>query len=329
MPVEGDGPVTAGPARGLVGDIGGTNARFAVLDGAGRISGEATLLCADHPDIEAAIRRYLDGAGVDRLPASAALAVAGPVDADGTTLTNHPWTVSADRLREAFGFSEIRVINDFMAIALAVPRLDEKDRRQVGDGTAASGAPIAVLGPGTGLGVSAMIPGPGGPSPLATEGGHVTLAGFNSEEDAVIQALRKRFGHASAERALSGQGLLNIHAALAERQGQPAETLTSPEMTERAIAGDDPLCAATLAMFFSFLGTVAANLTLSIGARGGVYIAGGIVPPLFDALERSGFRDRFESKGRFSEYLKAVPSYVITHPQPAFLGLARLIADSD
>ncbi len=322
--------MTAEPAHGLIGDVGGTNARFAVLDGEGRISGEATLSCADHPDIEAAITGYLkDITGGDRAPATAALAVAGPVDADGTTLTNHPWTVSVDRLRETFGFSEIRVINDFMAIALAVPRLDEKDRRQIGDGTAASGAPIAVLGPGTGLGVSAMIPGPGGPSPLATEGGHVTLAGFNSEEDAVIQALRERFGHASAERALSGQGLLNIHAALAERQGQPAETLTSQEVTERAIAGDDPLCAATLAMFFSFLGTVAANLTLSIGARGGVYIAGGIVPPLFDALERSGFRDRFESKGRFSEYLKAVPSYVITHPQPAFLGLARLIADSD
>jgi len=322
--------VTAEPAHGLIGDVGGTNVRFAVLDRAGRISGEATLSCADHPDIEAAITRYLvDITGGDRAPASAALAVAGPVDADGTTLTNLAWTISVDRLRETFGFSEIRVINDFMAIALALPRLEEKDRRPVGGGMAVRGAPIAVLGPGTGLGVSAMIPGPGGFVPLATEGGHVTLAGFDSEEDAVIVALRERFGHASAERALSGPGLTNIHAALAGRQGRPAEALTPQEVTERAIAGDDPLCAAALAMFFSFLGTVAANLTLSIGARGGVYIAGGIVPPLADALEGSGFRDRFESKGRFSKYLAAIPTYVITHPQPAFLGLARLIADSD
>ncbi len=174
-----------------------------------------------------------------------------------------------------------------------------------------------------------MIPASGRFVPLATEGGHVTLAGFDNEEDAVIAALRKRFGHVSAERALSGQGLVNLYAALAERQGQPADALLPQEVTERALTGDDPLCAAALEMFFTFLGTVAANLALSVGARGGVYIAGGIVPPLVDALERSGFRDRFESKGRFSDYLKAVPSYVITHPQPAFLGLSRLIADSD
>ena len=253
MPVEGNEPVTAGPARGLVGDIGGTNARFAVVDGAVRISGVATLSCPDHPDIEAAITRYLgDITEGDRTPASAALAVAGPVDADGTTLTNHPWTVSVDRLREALGFSEITVINDFMAIALGVPRLEDEDRRQIGGGTAAGGGPIAILGPGTGLGVSVLVPGPGGPSPLATEGGHVTLAGFDSEEDALIAIHRERFGHPSAERALSGQGLLNIHAALAKRRGQPAEALTPQEVTERAIAGDDPLCAAALAMFLGF-----------------------------------------------------------------------------
>ena len=322
--------MTVASAHGLIGDVGGTNARFAIIDDAGRISGEATLSCADYPDIEASITRYLKGIpGGGQAPASAVLAVAGPVDSDGTTLTNHPWTVSVDRLRETFGFSEIRVINDFMAIALAVPRLEEKDRRQVGDGMAVSGAPIAVLGPGTGLGVSALVPGPGGLSPLATEGGHVTLAGYDSEEDAVIAALRERFGHASVERALSGQGLVNLYAALAERQGRLADALLPQEVTERALTGDDPLCAAAMEMFFAFLGTVAANLALSVGALGGVYISGGIVPPLVDALECSGFRDRFENKGRFSEYLKAVPSYVITHPQPALLGLARLIADSD
>ena len=202
-----------------------------------------------------------------------------------------------DRLRETFGFSEIRVINDFMAIALAVPRLEEKDRRQVGDGMAVSGAPIAVLGPGTGLGVSALVPGPGGLSPLATEGGHVTLAGYDSEEDAVIAALRERFGHASVERALSGQGLVNLYAALAERQGRLADALLPQEVTERALTGDDPLCAAAMEMFFAFLGTVAANLALSVGALGGVYISAGSCRLSSTRWNVRVSRDRFENKG--------------------------------
>ena len=314
----------------LIADIGGTNARFALHSGRGAPASLKLLACADYPGPGAAARAYLGDAALRRMPKRAAFAVASPVTGDRIAMTNHPWSFTIAGLKRELALDSLSVINDFAAIALALPALGEPDLVKVGGGAPASGAPLAVLGPGTGLGAAALVPGDGGPVPVATEGGHVTLAASDAREAAVIAAMAGRFGHVSAERALSGPGLVNLHAALASLDGASldgadAGTPTPEEITAGAIAGADALCESALDMFFSMLGTVAGNLALSLGARGGVYIAGGIVPGLADALAASRFRARFEDKGRFRGYMEAIPTFVIIRPQPALIGLAALL----
>ena len=241
-------------------------------------------------------------------------------------MTNRDWSFSIDRLRQDLGLETLHVINDFAAVALAVPHLGAADVTRIGGGAAAQGAPIAVIGPGTGLGVSALVRTPGRWTPVATEGGHVTLAAADEREAEVIAHLRRRFGHVSAERALSGPGLVNLHAALAALAGQAAAAPT--DITARALAGADPLCRDAVAMFCAMLGTVAGDLALSLGARGGVYVAGGIVPDLGARFAATDFRARFEAKGRFKGYMAAIPTFVITMAQPAFTGLAALLEEA-
>ncbi len=243
-------------------------------------------------------------------------------------MTNHPWTFFIDDVRRDLGLEKLDVINDFVAIALSVPRLGDGGRRWLGGGEALPGAPIAVLGPGTGLGVSGLVPSAEGWLPLATEGGHVALAAMTAREEEVIGVLRRKFGHASAERAVSGPGLVNLYDALAELEGIKAASPSPASVTERALAGNCRRSREALALFTAFLGTVASNLALSLGARGGVYMAGGILPKLADAFDEKSFRARFEDKGRFSDYLAAIPTYLITHQHPAFLGLAGMVTET-
>jgi glucokinase len=310
----------------LLADIGGTNARFALAAPDGGPYGVTVLPSERFTGLAEAAEAYLADIGSGARPVRAAVAVASPITGDQVTLTNRQWSFSIEALRNRLGLERLSVVNDFTAIARAIPYLEAGDRVAVGGGAAAPDAPVAVLGPGTGLGVSGLVPDrAGGWLPLSTEGGHVTLPATDAREMAVIDWLRGRYEHVSAERALSGPGLVNLHEALARIAGRDAEALEPAEITARALLGNDPLCADAVALFCAFLGTVAGNLALSLGARGGVWIAGGIVPRIGDAFARSPFRARFEAKGRFTDYMKAIPTWVITHKYPAFPGLAALV----
>lgn len=314
----------------LVGDVGGTNARFAWQAAPGApLSDVLTLPCADHATLEAAMQHYLATLGRGR-PHCAAIGIANPVVGDQVRMTNHHWSFSIEAVRQLLGLERFLVINDFTALALSLPVLPKNELRQIGSGEAVVGAPLGLLGPGTGLGVSGLLPARGGQRaiPINGEGGHVTLAAADTREEAVIRRLRERFGHASAERALSGPGLVNLYVALCEVHGLAAQPLQAADVSSRAAAGEDPICIEALDLFFSFLGNVAGNLALSLGARGGVYIGGGIVPRLGDAIDRSRFRERFEAKGRFGSYLQGIPTLLVdARVSPALLGAARALDD--
>lgn len=302
-------------AERLLADIGGTHSRLAVA-GDGGISGVRIYDNAGFAGLEPVIDTYLEEQGGSR-PAAAALAVACPVAGDSVTLTNLGWTFGIEALRRRFGWQSLHVVNDFVAVALAVPSLEPGDVRRIGGGTAVSGRPVAVIGPGTGLGVSALVPRDGDWIPVAGEGGHVTLAPADDEESRLLAALRRDLGHVSAERLLSGAGLVRLYRLLAGTDAAP----DAAAITRRAAAGDDPVAVQVLAHFFAMLGTAAGNLALTLGAQGGVYLAGGILPRLPDLLEASPFRERFVDKGRYRDYLQAIPTFLITREQPALLGL--------
>jgi len=312
---------------GLIADIGGTNARFALADPASGI-GEATVLpCAEQPSLVAACEAYLGGLAPDQRPSRAAICVACPVIGDQVTLTNLPWSFSIEATRQELGLDVLSVVNDFTAVALAVPHLGPDELMQVGGGAPVPGAARTVLGPGTGLGASGLLPAGDGWVALNAEGGHVTMAATTDREAAVLDRLRARHGHASAERVLSGPGLVNLYHALRAIDDLPVDaSITPADVAERGIGDQCATCAEAMAMAAEMLGTFASNHALTLGARGGVYIAGGIVPRYPESFARSGFRRRFEDKGRFSDYLAAVPTYVVTCDVPAFIGLAGLIA---
>ncbi len=309
----------------LLADIGATHARFALLAG-GDIGRTQSMMVADYDRIEDAIRAYLDEIPAGEKPASAALAVAGPVVGDRIVMMNSPWGFSVEAMRQHFGWSKLYVINDFAANALAVPLLSSEHLLQIGDGAKVEGAPIAVLGPGTGLGVAGLVPSPSGWIALAGEGGNVTLPALDSREAGIIDILRRQYAHVSAEIVLSGPGLVNLYDALCELAGKPA-TPATPEHITNLYPGCDPLCREAVAIFCAMLGTFAGDVALSFGARGGVYIMGGIVPKIYEIFRHSAFRERFEFKGRYRQYLSAVPTYVVAHPFPAFPGLKTLFGD--
>jgi glucokinase len=309
----------------LVADIGATNARFALAMPDGTLAAQRVLALDDYPTIVDAIESYLADERLPARPAVAALAIASPITGDRVAMTNHPWTFSIEDLRRHFGWKRLRVINDFAANALAIPHLGADDRVQIGPGSPVAAAPIGVIGPGTGLGISMLIRSGNGAIPVQGEGGHVTMAPADARESAVLDLMRKRYDHVSAERVLSGPGLVNLYNTLCEMSGVPAAPFTAAQVTDPQIGEADPRAREATAMFCAMLGTMAGNLALTVGARGGIYIAGGIVPKLGAAFARSGFRERFEAKGRFREYLAAIPTYLIVRPLPALLGAARLI----
>jgi glucokinase len=313
----------------LIADIGGTNARFALLNG-DDIDDEQVLACVDHPSLVAAIEHYLTSIGANagaRRPREASMAIAGPITGDHIRMTNHVWEFSATATRQQLGLTRLIFMNDFTALAMALRHLPPKDLSQIGGGRAVPGATIALLGPGTGLGVSGLVPSGEHWIPLQGEGGHVTLAVMNEREIAVLAQLRQRFSHVSAERVLSGPGLVNLYDALCSVEGVVPDVVTPREVTERALAGSCRLSLETVSMFCALLGTMSGNLVLTLGAVGGLYIGGGIVPQLGTFFANSAFRDRFEDKGRYAEYLAHVPIYVIRTPLPAFIGLARSFVD--
>ena len=314
----------------LVGDIGGTNARFGWLEAPGApLADIDTLPAAAHATVIDAIRHYL-ATHSKPSPRWCAIGIANPVVGDHVKMTNHHWSFSISDVKRQLGMERFVLINDFTALALSLPVLEAADLRQVGGGKPLAGAPLGLIGAGTGLGVSGLLPAAAGHRaiPINGEGGHVTLAAVDEREERVIAVLRRRFGHASAERAVSGQGLVNVHGALCELDGEAETALTAADITQRATDGTDARCVETLALFFSFLGTVSGNLALSLGSLGGLYIGGGIVPRLGDAIDRSRFRQSFDSKGRFKSYLEQIPVYVVNAKvSPALAGAARALED--
>ncbi|MGH7019873.1 MAG: glucokinase [Brevundimonas sp.] len=310
----------------LVGDIGGTNARFAL---ARMVAGQITLdhhqsfPADEHPTFLGGVKAFLDGCAVK--PTGGVLAVAGAVTEGTIDLTNSPWRVSESEL-QTLGLNPVRLINDFEALAWGAPIVPEDQLASLGGPVEGQhDAAVAVLGPGTGFGVSALARDSHGREiALPGEGGHACFAPGDAVEDEILRILRRRYDRVSIERLVCGPGLLNMHRALAEIDGRESHIDDPAEITETALKDMNSPCGATLARFCAILGAVAGDVALTMGARGGVYIAGGIAPRILPFLKASPFRERFERKGRFQPYMQAIPTKVILHKQAALLGAARV-----
>jgi glucokinase len=298
----------------LLADIGGTNARFAVLaDGA--MSAVAHMAVSDYRDFNAALGAYLSGLADAGSIRSAILAASGAVRDNRCALTNNDWVIDAAALRSAYGLFCVRLINDFEAVAWSLRRLSPDRLLALGGQVPSAEAPCAALGPGTGLGMAVSIP---------HAVGHASIAGGSLREDAVIAYLRQRYGHVSAERVLSGRGLENLYAALAALDGVAVPERRAADVMQTGIEGSCAVSRAAVDMFCAMLGSVAGNLALTFGAKGGVYVGGGILRRVPDYLARSEFRARFEDKGRFRKYLAPIPAWLILDEDAAFVGLRAL-----
>lgn len=317
-------PLPAEPL--LVGDVGGTNVRLAVHRSGGLAAHRAVAPAPGEP-IDEVIRRYLDALPAELRPARGVLDVAGPAEGDEIRLTNRDWRFSVAALRERLGLASLRVINDLAAIAAGALTVGAEGFEELAPGTALPGAPRAVIGVGTGLGVALAVPCGDLWHVVATEGGHRDLAATDEEEWRVVQALQRRHGHAAAETALSGLGLVEIYRALGDLHGGGAEVAEASEIDRRARAGE-PLALRTLARFSGWLGAFAGDLALSTGARGGVDLAGGVLPRLLDLFDRDLFRRRFSAKGRFEPWLRAIPVRLILQPDVGLRGCARVAEGS-
>lgn len=304
----------------LLGDIGGTNARFALMNN-GEIGAIEYLKVVDFAGVADAIAIFLERHAPRCKPDAAVLGVAGPVENNCCTITNSRWVVDGAKLKQAFKLGAIELLNDFEAVAWSLPELRPQDVYPLGEQRSIAGAPMLALGPGTGFGAACLFFSDGIPFVAATEAGHATMPATSDREEQVIAYLRQRFGHVSVERVLSGTGLENLYQALACIGGVTAPARNAAAITKAALESNCDICQATLDMFCSFLGAVAGDLALTFSARGGVYTAGGIVPRFTDYLSRSSFRKQFESKGRFEPYLRDIPTRVIVRTDESFIGL--------
>lgn len=324
MPPESVTPSAQHPNPRLIADVGGTFARFVLEIAPGDYRHAATLRCADHLDFEAAVKAYLatvPGQDVRH----AAVAIANPVAGDFVRMTNYHWQFSIEQTRRSVGLDTLVVVNDFTALAMAIPRLGARDVRQIGGGSAQPRSVMGILGSGSGLGVSGLIPAEHGWISLGSEGGHASFSPRDEREIAVLRYALKRYEHVSFERFLSGPGIELLREALAADANIRISPMSAPEITQHGIAGTDELCVATLETFCGLLGTAAANLALTLGALGGIYIGGAIVPRLGEYFDRSPFRGRFEAKGRFSAYLADIPTFVITAENATFIGVSAIL----
>ena len=319
------------PRPWLLADIGGTNARFGWLaEDSDTVGHVATLRCTDHADPAAAARAYLAGVAAERglgysAPRASAFAVATAVTGDRVAFTNSGWAFSREGTRSALGLDELLVLNDFEALALSLPRLASAQLRVWPGAGPASRGTLAVIGPGTGLGVAGLVPTAHGWVAVPGEGGHASLSAADDFDAALLSAVRREHTHVSAERLLSGIGLPTLHQGVAAVLGQPAEALGAEQIVERGLDGSDAVCSRSLDAFCALLGSFAGNVALTLGARGGVYIGGGIVPRLGERFFASDFRARFETKGRFQPYLQAIPTALIIDTLAALSGAAQAL----
>lgn len=308
----------------LIGDIGGTNARFALAhpDRAGFFA-ERTLSCADFDSAEQGIAAYLQRNSTEK-PDVICLAAAGPVMEGKVDVINNHWQIDSLALQASFTASSVRLMNDFEAIAYSIPLLDDADVLCIGvlpcDLNEKSEFTLAVMGPGTGLGIGGLLGREGGIFPVVGEGGHVGFAPESPLQHKVLSQLRQDFERVSNERMLSGPGLENVYRALCQVNGEQVEDITAAEIFSRVLANEDVMAAQATQLFFEALGQVAGNLVMTLGAYDGVFLAGGILKRYPDLLKASDFRAGFESKGRHRHLLEQVPTSLIVHPQPGLLG---------
>ena len=317
----------------LIADIGGTNARFALAEPRAELplldDSVREFAVADFPSLADAAGHYLEQAGAhaDR----GVFAVAGRIDGDEARITNHPWVISRRRTCEQLGFQDVHLLNDFAAQAMAISLYRSEDVVQIGGAgwtPAPAGEPrtYAVLGPGTGLGVGGLVVRDGRCYPLETEGGHVSFPPGTPEEIRILEILSAQFGRVSNERLICGPGLVNIHRAVCEMAGVDPGMPEPKDITARAAQGD-PLSMRTVDVFCAVFGAIAGDLVLTLGAWDGVFLTGGLVPKMLDSLRHSGFRQRFEYKGRFSPNMARVPSLAVMHPRAGLLGAAAYAVD--
>jgi glucokinase len=325
----------------LLADIGGTNARFALADTTARMplreDSVKKYAVADFPSLGDAAQHYLADGGTawagGEPVRSGVFAVAGRVEDGQARITNHPWVISAPRIREMIGFSALRLVNDFAAQSMAILALRDSDVVAVGGATwspeteAAADRTYAVIGPGTGLGVGILVVRDGHHWPLETEGGHVSFPPGTPEEIAILERLSAQFGRVSNERLVCGPGLVNIHRALSEIAGVDPGPMQPADVTAGAEAGD-ARCMRAVDLFCAVFGAIAGDLVLTTGAWDGVFLTGGVVPKMLHALQHSGFRQRFEHKGRFSPNMARVPSMAVLHPHAGLLGCAVIARQS-
>ncbi len=309
---------------GLVGDVGGTNARLALIDTAGHIRHPRIFPCKDYPSLTEVIDEYINTTAGKKRPPKAVIAVAGPVVDGEIEFTNIDWTVSEVDLLSTFEFEAVDLINDFAAQALACTRLEGPDLRGIGPelGRGAHDCPLVALGAGTGFGVAALARGERGDIAISTEGGHAGFAPSDEVELEIWRRLNAKFGRVSIERLLSGSGLYEVYRTLAELDSKVVALPDEMAVTKEGLVGD-PLAAAALDRFGGMLGAVAGDLALTYGARGGVYVSGGIAPRMAERLAAGPFRRRFEDKGRLSDYVRSIPTFLVLHPYPAIVGAAR------
>jgi len=307
--------------RVLLADIGGTNARFALLDD-GVIGAITHYKVADFPSSVDAVAAFLSRHEAGGPAAAAVLDVAGPIENNRCALTNSHWIIDGAELKTRFGLRSAKLLNDFEAVGWSLPALQPADLFPLGGTQAVAGAPMLVIGPGTGFGAACYLPNNGRPAVAVTEAGHATLPITTEREAQIVAKMRERLGHVSIERgALSGMGLEHIYRAIAALDGAPVPERDAAAITQSALDGSCATSSATLDMFCNWLGAVAGNLALTFCARGGVFIAGGIPPRFPQRVAQSAFRRQFESKGRYDAYLRPIPASLVTRPDISFLGL--------
>jgi len=314
----------------LIADIGGTNIRLAITDSNNNISEIETYQCQQFPHLSNVIHQYLSDKNLLNSCVNACLAIACPVDTDSISMTNLPWKFSQKQLKEELGLNSLTLINDYTAIAMAIPLLTDQQKVKIGQGEAEAKQPIAVCGPGTGLGVANLVNIDDHWHCIGGEGGHTDFAPIDELDVKIFQELMKTKKRISYEQLISGYGLEQIYQALVVINNQaPQNTeltkLTAKDISTQALAGTCPTSEQALSQFCKILGSFAGNLALTTGSSGGVYIAGGIVPRFIDYVKASDFRARFETKGRMSHLNKETPTYIITESQPGLLGAAAYL----
>ena len=311
----------------LIADIGGTNIRIAQADekSISKFTDLETYQCAKFASLSEVIALYIQRKNIANTHINACLAIACPTDSDVISMTNLPWQFSQQALIKTLDLNSLTMINDYTAIAMAIPLLNDSQKVKIGGGESVADKPIAVCGPGTGLGVAHLVPVNNQWHCFSGEGGHVDFAAVDELEIKILRYLQKIKARVSYEQLLSGYGLEQIHQAICFINGKSKSTLSAAEISLQAISGNCTLCQQTLAQFCKVLGSFAGNLALTLNCQGGVYIAGGIVPRFIDFIEKSEFRLRFETKGRLSHITIQTPTYVITEEQPGLLGAAALL----